>query len=106
MRTWPNVKLPAGLLVYGSVDGEEWKVFHHVDSVYSEGEASIAKVDETFDKAYKARYIRITFSVLPHVYCDEIEILGRKNVDGAAESVREHGCQRPVPAGIHHARPV
>ena len=81
----PNVKLPAGLLVYGSVDGEEWKVFHHVDSVYSEGEASIAKVDETFDKAYKARYIRITFSVLPHVYCDEIEILGRKNVDGAAE---------------------
>jgi len=23
----PNVKLPAGLLIYGSVDGEEWKVF-------------------------------------------------------------------------------
>ena len=81
----PNVKLPAGLLVYGSVDGEEWKVFHHVDSVYSEGASSIAQVDETFDKAYKVRYIRITFSVLPHVYCDEIEILGRKNVEGAAE---------------------
>ena len=81
----PNVKLPAGLLIYGSVDGEEWKVFHHVDSVYSEGASSIAQVDETFDKAYKVRYIRITFSVLPHVYCDEIEILGRKNVEGAAE---------------------
>ena len=81
----PNVKLPAGLLIYGSVDGEEWKVFRHVDSVYSEGASSIAQVDETFDKAYKVRYIRITFSVLPHVYCDEIEILGRKNVEGAAE---------------------
>ena len=83
-RDGPNVKLPAGLLIYGSVDGEEWKVFRHVDSVYSEGASSIAQVDETFDKAYKVRYIRITFSVLPHVYCDEIEILGRKNVEGAA----------------------
>lgn len=84
----PNIRLPAGLIIYGSVDGENWKVIHSVDTIYADGESAIAKVEAAegdFDKTYKARYIRISFTVVTHIYCDEIEILGKKNVSGAAE---------------------
>ena len=91
----PNVRLPAGLLVYGSLDGKEWKVIHCVDTIRSEGPASIAKIDESFDKAYAARFIRVSFEVVVHVYCDEIEILGRKNAeDAAALSESTAVCER------------
>ena len=91
----PNVRLPAGLLVYGSLDGKEWKVIHCVDTIRSEGPASIAKIDESFDKAYAARFIRVSFEVVVHVYCDEIEILGRKNAeDAAALSESMAVCER------------
>lgn len=75
----PGIHLPENMSVSVSLDGKEWF------TVYEEkrtSDATSAKVnyEGDFDKAYKARYVQIAFSITSHIYLDEMEIFG--NCDG------------------------
>ena len=75
----PGIYLPETMAVSVSLDGEEW---HTVFETRKTSEATNSRVsyEGKFDKAYKARYVQISFSISTHVYLDEIEVFG--NCDG------------------------
>ena len=70
-----GVKLPKTVTVYVSCDGEGWELVHDGDNT-TDSTVGYRTLDIKFDSVYKARFIRIYFSVTAHVFCDEIEVLG------------------------------
>lgn len=79
----PGIHLPENMSVSVSLDGEEWYTVYETKRT---SDASSAKVnyEGDFDKAYKARYVRIAFSITTHVYLDEMEIFGTCDGKNAA----------------------
>ncbi len=84
-----GVKLPNYVSVYASEDGEKWQRIALIDGFTSFEEREVVRVSGEFDNKYKARFIKINFAVNSHVYADEFEIFGTKNLDGAIEIVPE-----------------
>lgn len=80
----PNaaVNLPTSVTVFASENAEDWVQIARITEIPDvEGIKSVVEGD--FDSAYKARFIAITLPVHTHLYCDELEIIGKKNVSGA-----------------------
>ncbi len=79
----PGIHLPDTMSVSVSLDGKEWYTVYETKCT---SDASSAKVNYggDFDKAYKARYVQIAFSITTHVYLDEMEIFGTCNGKTAA----------------------
>lgn len=80
----PGIYLPETMAVSVSLDGEEW---HTVFETRKTSDATNKRVsyEGKFDKAYKARYVQISFSISTHVYLDEIEVFGNCDGKNAAE---------------------
>lgn len=85
--TAAGVKLPTYLTVKVSENGKDWQTIYFEKSVTGSANSCIVRVNESFDKEYKARFVQIFFMVNPHVYVDEIEIFGKKNASAAADIV-------------------
>ncbi len=79
----PGIKIPATFAVSASLDGNEWFTVYEEKGTST---ATSARVEYggDFDKAYKARYVKISFSITAHVYLDEFEVFGTKNATDAA----------------------
>lgn len=82
-----GVKLPTCLTVKVSENGKDWQTVYFEKKLTGPANSFISRVEESFDKEYKARFVQIFFMVNPHVYVDEIEIIGRKNASKAADIV-------------------
>ena len=107
VRTLQNkgagIDCPRYVYVAVSEDGES---FGTVGSVIDEESVTLAgnrnitqKV--VFDQAYKARYVRVTFSSDVYLYCDEVTVYGSETVGSAAsakadEPVSDAGFATPI----------
>jgi len=69
--------------VYGSLDGKSWGVIDRGIPTTSNDAGRVNYVAE-FD-ATKARFVKVEFSVGSHVWIDEIEVFGKKNVENAKD---------------------
>ena len=69
--------------VYGSMDGKSWGVIDRGIPTTSNDAGRVNYVAE-FD-ATKARFVKVEFSVGSHVWIDEIEVFGKKNVENAKD---------------------
>ncbi|MBR5263244.1 MAG: DUF4855 domain-containing protein, partial [Clostridia bacterium] len=70
-----GVQPPQRIVVYVSVDGENWeKVYDGENSV--QGTNIYQKKEISLKNTYKARFVRVYFTVSSHVFCDEIEVYG------------------------------
>lgn len=82
----PGIFLPDSFTVSLSEDGIGWQ------QVYQNRELSCGKTDlyrETFDleHTYRARFVKIDFSITTHVFCDEIQVYGTKAIPGDALAI-------------------
>lgn len=83
--TASGVYLPNRVCVLLSENGEDWQTVCELIGS-SEKPNEIVRVSGDFGKKYKARYAKISFSVVTHVFIDEIELFGCCN-DENAESI-------------------
>ncbi len=86
-----GVKMPTELAFLISENGIDWQTLYYSDSIMAEKEHEIVRINETFDKVYKARYARIDYSTFSHVFIDEITVTGTKNISDAAAIVPDNG---------------
>lgn len=74
-----GVRLPVRICVLLSDDGESWQTVCEMTG-FSSGKANdIVRSEEGFGKAYRARYAKLTFTVVTHIFLDEIELFGCRN---------------------------
>ncbi len=92
-----GISIPSSVGVYASEDGIQWQRIAHIENLTSFLDKDIVRVTGEFDNKYKARFIKITFAVNPHVYADEFEIFGTKSLEGAIEIVPEEEEDRIYP---------
>lgn len=86
-----GVATPPAVNISLSTDGENWFLVHGDTTIpYGDKNNScIYTLDASFEKEYKARYVRITFATVPQnavssmVYLSEIEVWGKKNTSSA-----------------------
>lgn len=77
------VRLPARVCLQLSENGTDWQTVGDLSGFSSDKDNDIVRKCAAFGKAYKARYAKITFMVVVHIWLDQIEIFGKKNPDGA-----------------------
>ncbi|MBQ9848322.1 MAG: DUF4855 domain-containing protein [Clostridia bacterium] len=82
-----GVEMPRHLTVRISENGKDWQALYFEKSVTGTGNNYIRRIEEDFDKTYKARYVEVYFMVNTHVYVDEITVVGKKNVAKASDIV-------------------
>ncbi len=80
----PGIKLPENFSVSVSLDGDEWFTVYE-DFKDADQEKAIVKYGGKFDKAYKARYVKLSYSCTVHTYVDELEVYGMLNATAAAD---------------------
>ena len=90
----PGIRLPQTFSVSVSLDGNEWFTVYE-EKISSTATSARVEYGGNFDKAYKARYVKIAFAITTHVYLDEFEIFGTKN---AANGV--HPSETPITAPV------
>lgn len=81
-----GVKLPETLSVSLSENGKEWQTVFKTESVVSEVD-SWYRDEIQFDHTYRARFVKITFSVNTHVFCDEMQVYGTKYIPSDALTI-------------------
>ena len=83
-QTSTSVLPPEYVAVYVSTDGDGWEKVYAADNTakVTDGYQSL---EITFDSPYKARFVRIYFSVFSHVFCDEIEVIGATAIPKSAK---------------------
>ena len=76
------VNLPSTITIFISENGEDW---HHIERITDISNKDNVKCTITgnLKSSYKARFAAITMTVHTHLYCDEIEIIGKKSLLGA-----------------------
>lgn len=76
------VNLPKTISVFVSENGNDWNRIERITgNEAKKGEKYTVQGD--FDANYKARLVAVVMPVHTHLYCDEIEIIGKKNISGA-----------------------
>jgi hypothetical protein len=78
-----GVKLPTYVVVSASENGKDWMEIEKITKISTDKASDIVRVQGDFKETYRARYIKISFSVATHIYADEFEILGTKKVGNA-----------------------
>lgn len=78
------VNLPITITVFVSENGENWYKIKRITGSEDSEDNQKCVIEGNFDNSYKARFVAVTMSVHTHLYCDEIEITGKKNISGAA----------------------
>ena len=81
-----GVNLPRRLVIKASQNGVDWQTIHTTANFQTLESAARVELTESFDKTYKARYIKFEFAITTHIYCDELAIYGTKQIpDDAAD---------------------
>lgn len=75
---------PQHLTVYVSADGESWEKLYDEEN-NPQGTDLYQKIEYNFKSVYKARFVRIRFSVASHVFCDEIRFYGTTAIPNDAK---------------------
>ena len=78
------IRVPSYFTVFVSLNGRQWYDIGTVNLESSE-ESAAKKAELKLKTPVVARYVKITFPVNPHSYCDEIEIYGMKTVTSKAK---------------------
>ncbi len=81
-----GVELPTNISFLVSENGEDWQKLFFKDTISAKAN-EIIRIDEAFDKSYKARYARIDFNVSSHVFLDEIKVTGTKDISESVDVV-------------------
>ena len=79
-----GVRLPTTVTAFISTDGETWECVYHNDDA-ADGTSGYKTMTINFASVYKARFVRIYFSVVSHVFCDEIEVIGTTKIPSGAK---------------------
>lgn len=88
-----GIAVPPVVMVSVSNDGENWiTTYGGYTLEYGSNEKCLYNVAADFKEAYRARYIRISFTTVPenavstNVYLSEIEVWGKKNAENVPEA--------------------
>ena len=85
-----GVRLPRRVVIKASQNGIDWQTIHTTSNFQTLESAARVELTESFDKTYKARYIKFEFEVISHIYCDELAIYGTKQIpEDAADIVAD-----------------
>ncbi len=82
-----GVLMPTDVAVLVSENGKDWQKLFYQDTVTAEKSNQIVRIGGDFEKAVKARYVRVDFCVYSHLFMDEIVITGTKDISNAADVV-------------------
>lgn len=81
-----GVWLPNRVCLLLSENGSDWQTVCEL-TFGSEKDNDIVRLEAELGKKYKARYAKISFSVVTHVFIDEIELFGCRNGENAESIV-------------------
>jgi len=93
-----GVFVPSVFSVSLSENGTDWQCVYQ-SKPSSNKENELFKQTITFDKVYKARFVKITFAVSSHAFCDELQIWGTKAIPSNAVSIVPDKDQGPNKLG-------
>ncbi|HBR30459.1 MAG TPA: hypothetical protein DD733_00085, partial [Clostridiales bacterium] len=79
------VYLPTSITVFVSENGTDWYQIKRITDISSEDRTKCI-VEGKFGNIWKARFVAISMPVHTHLYCDEIEIIGKKSIAGATSA--------------------
>lgn len=80
----PGVKQATAVHIYVSEDGKGWqRISNEIPSNPDNLNGTTIRYEESFDSAYKARFVKLILMIAGHTWVDEIEIFGTKNTAGA-----------------------
>lgn len=94
------VRLPDGIYVYLSEDGDTWYEVKEVSTATDKDNRTVL-FDVTFDQPYVARYVSFSFNVKAWSAADELEVIGTKKVGASAVRLADSGARslKLVPNG-------
>ncbi|MCH5183737.1 MAG: DUF4855 domain-containing protein [Oscillospiraceae bacterium] len=81
------VNLPEAIYIALSDDGIGWQTVYQSRDLSVPRTDTFCRTEVNFDKVYAARFVRITFNVSIHVFCDEIQVYGTKAIPSNAAAV-------------------
>ncbi|HBR31903.1 MAG TPA: hypothetical protein DD733_07450, partial [Clostridiales bacterium] len=111
--TSAGVSLPESFSVYTSENGKIWDVVYRRDGIRNGDKAdnTLIKIEGSFDKSYRSRFVAVFFDIEGNTRFDEMEIFGTKSLKDA-QPVSETGNVKMMPGeypkpedikGIHDA---
>lgn len=84
------VRLPNNIAFSVSENGVDFESVVLMDNLRSDREAEVVISRAKLEPSVRARFIRVTFCCPVHVYIDQIEAIGKKDVTGARAVVPDH----------------
>ncbi len=84
-----GVYAPRYINIYLSDDGENYQTVKKYETNYdlTYSVAARCEFEVVLDKTYSARFVKVEFSSDIFTFCDEIQVFGRKTLDGSEETV-------------------
>ncbi len=94
------VKIPDGIYIYLSEDGDAWYEVKEVTTTTDMDKCTVP-YEVTFDQPYVARYVAFSFNVGAWSASDELEVIGTKQVSANAKRLADSGMRsfKLVPNG-------
>lgn len=77
------VRLPNNIAFSVSENGTDFETVALMDNLFSDRESEVVISRAKLEPAVRARFIRVTFCCPVHVYIDQIEAVGKKDITGA-----------------------
>jgi len=96
------VLLPDKMTVYGSVDGNGWQKLCDTSPDSPKFDNDKVVMTGYFGGRYIVRYIKVHFKIDLHIYCEQFEVYGTKDISDAMEIVPEVEIK---PAAIGYPKP-
>lgn len=77
------VRLPNNIAFAVSENGVDFETVAFLDDLHSDREAEVVIARAKLEPAVRARFVRVTFCCPVHVYIDQIEAIGKKDITDA-----------------------
>ena len=77
------VRLPNNVDFAVSENGVDFETVAMLDDLHSDRESEVVIARAKLEPAVRARFVRVTFCCPVHVYIDQIEAIGKKDITGA-----------------------
>ncbi len=91
-----GVRPPVRVCLLLSENGTDWQTVCEISDLASEKESDIIRSEKSFNKT-KARYAKVSFTVVTHVFIDEIELMGCRNGELGAGVVPDNVLDADFP---------
>lgn len=85
--TTAGVNLPRNLTVLLSANGVDWMTAYSIENLGTGAEQEIIRIEESFNKKYKARFVKVSLNVNTHAYIDEITVTGTKKIGSSCKDI-------------------